>query len=118
MAIYRENKEKLRKTLLGHSTVRLTVNCYLGTIVNVETQDVEFTCAESKAIGDEVQLKGNRIKVTGTPRTPEGEEIRVEHIFDSPSGTKTYTFPDDYTGSPPYNPTDTNVTYIFYMNFD
>ena len=122
MAIFTEQKEKLNLQLSdSDNDVNITVDCFNGTIASVAFNNnriVLVHCGETMLIGKASRLKGKMIKFNGSADNPDGNAIKVTHnIFEVEGNQIDYTFPDDYTGDPPYDSDDDNPSYTFFVNF-
>jgi hypothetical protein len=123
MAVYIEKKEKLNLFLSdSDNEVKITVNCYYGAMAAVSFyQDGLKTvrCGETKVIGKASELKGKSVEFNGKANNPGGNNVKVEHkIHEVSENSIIYIFPDDYTGSPDYDPNDENPNYKFFVNME
>lgn len=122
MSIYKEKKERLNLKLSdSDNDVNITVDCFNGTVASVTFKNpkiLEVHCGETKRIGKSSGLRGKTIKFSGAANNPDGNKIKITHkIFEVGKDQITYTFPDDYSGVPPYDNNDDNPSYTFYVNF-
>jgi len=123
MPIYKERDDKLELIVdNSDNMVKIKVDCYNGTLISLSYDNGNIRtvhCGETEEIGDAEDLKiKSPIEFVGSASNPDGEKIKVEiSIFDDDDHSISYTFPDDYTGSPEYDDNDENPTYRFFVNF-
>ncbi len=122
MAIYIEKKEKLNLNVSNpDNDVKITVDCYIGTVAEVAVDTgriITIGCGETKTIGIASALKGITLAFDGDADNPDNNQIKISHkIFEVDGNEINYTFPDDYTGNPPYDNADKNPSYTFFVNF-
>jgi hypothetical protein len=122
MAIYTEKLNKLNLVVSNSSNpVKITVDCINGTLVSVffDLGSIKKVhCDETELIGPAKNLKGNAIEFDGLASNPGSDAIKLIHTIVEEGGSKIiYTFPDDYSGVPPYNKEDLDPSYSFFVNF-
>ena len=123
MAVYKELEEKLKLALSdSDSDVKIKVDCYNGTVAAVSFYInglKKARCGKTEVIGKASELKGTQVEFNGAANNPGDGEIKIEHSIYMESGNSiTYTFPDDYTGAPPFDSDDENVGYKFHVNME
>jgi len=120
-----EYTEKTKKNLLilssSDGNVSLTVDCQFGTISEVSFYHNELKtagCGETVIIGTASSLKGKTIEFNGASGNPSGGQIKIIHTVKEESGKSiSYTFPKDYNGSPEFDDSDKEPSYVFYVKF-
>lgn len=122
MAIYKEQPSKLNHVLSdSDNPVKIKIDCFYGTVASVSFYHnglKSINCGETTVIGKASELKGVTIEFNGAANNPDGQAVKVSHtIFEENGNTTTYTFPNDYTGTPEFDPNDENPDYKFFVNF-
>ena len=99
--------------------ITLSVECLNGTVANVSfPPGSNCGCGGTERIGIGVALKGKTVRFTGGGNNPGGGPFRVRHVFKEEGAViGTYTFPDDYNGTPPFDPADQHPDYTFKVHF-
>lgn len=105
--------------------VKITVNRYNGTDVDIAAKYEDRSRKKipdnsgsyTIELGKAIELKGQKIKFTGSAENPGGDSNRITHtIFEDGGNSISYTFSEDYTGTPDYDGS-AHPTYIFIVNF-
>jgi hypothetical protein len=79
---------------------------------------VTASCGETETIGTGSAMNGKTLKFHGASGNPGGDPVKVVHTIYQEDGEElVYTFPDDYTGTPDFDPNDQNPSYVFYVKF-
>ncbi|MBL4708214.1 MAG: hypothetical protein JKY48_07225 [Flavobacteriales bacterium] len=123
MPIYREKENKLNLTVSdSDNIVSIEIECQNGTIASAaftSNAAVNVTCGNSATVSTASNLKDDYDIFSCIASNPNGDEIKVVHTIKEANGQEIkYTFPDDYTGSTPYNTTDLTPSYEFTVNFN
>lgn len=121
MSEYNEQDRKLTFSTSSNRNINLSVDCQLGTIAEVSFYTDELKtvgCGDTVKIGNSDELKNKRIEFNGASGNPESNPVKVIHTIEEEEGEKiSYTFPDDYTGTPEFNEDDQEPSYVFYVHF-
>jgi len=120
--IYEEMPDKLELDLSeSQGPVILKVTCFNQTVTIVRYHYLglhKLLCGEEGQVGNSQGLKGKTRLYTGSANNPAQGAIKVQHEFTAPNGKKLiYTFPDDYTGAPPFPTSDKNPTWQFLVKY-
>jgi hypothetical protein len=122
MPIYKEKKEKLTLEIISNERpVNIRVACYYGTTSEISyyLNDLkEVPIGEEVKLGTGSELKGKRLLFTSAASNKDGLEIKLDFTL-TQEGTEplTYTFPEDYTGTPDFNTEDQEPTHQFHVKF-
>jgi len=119
---YVEKEGKLVFRISGlNNPVQIKVDCQYGTLSKVSFfhNGLETVgCGEEDTIGAGQNLKHHTIEFNGASGNPDGGKIKIIHtIYETGGNSLVYTFPDDYTGKPPYDLNDQEPSYVFTVNF-
>jgi hypothetical protein len=122
MPIYKEDENRNILQVSGTANpVYLKVDCQYGTFAEVTFDHNGLKtagCGEEISIGPASELKGLKITFNGSSGNPEGGRIRIIHTFYEKGGLPlVYIFPDDYTGTPPFDENDKEPSYKFYVKY-
>jgi hypothetical protein len=120
MPLFKEKDDKLSLPLADSGVVKIKIDCLNGTIVKARFHFNDFKsleCGQTVEIGSSAGLKNKSIKVKGSAQNPDRDKIKIQHtVFDESGNSVSYTFPDDYTGSPEYANPPNNIDYEFKIN--
>jgi len=120
MPIYKERDDKLSFQVPDTGEIKIKIDCYDGTIVRGSFHFNDFkhvNCGQTVVIGSAQGLKGKAIKVKGAAQNPDRNPVKIQHtIFDDQGNSVSYTFPDNYSGTPEYTSPPANVDYEFKIN--
>jgi|GEM_PF-5738281 len=119
MPIYTEKDDKLNVKLTGtENDITIRLDCYYGTKASLAFGDNQLlNCGDTLKIRSDAGASG-RITFSGSCSNPQGGTIKVTHtVLRGEEVLFTYTFPNDYTGTPPYSATDKTPSYEFRINF-
>lgn len=118
--IEKEDKNKVIITATDHP-IKLRVDCQYGTMASVSfffQRLVTVHCGETKTIGTGRELKGKTVVFNVSAGNPGGGPVKIIFTVYEENGNKlVYAFPDDYTGSPVYNPADDSPSIEFAVIF-
>lgn len=119
--IYRENDDRFTLQVgTGSDQVKLQLTCLNGTVAVVNFANLgpgSVGCGEQGEVGEEKALKGRRRLYTVTANNPMGNPVRFQLRFRSTVDELVITIPDDYEGTPPWNPADQNPTYQLIITY-
>ncbi len=123
MSVYDEKMDKFSFiTSNSGKPVKLKVETHYGTLVSVALKKESTITVhedEEKEIGNNGDLKGKTMIFAGVSGNPDNGQIKIIHTISQQDGnTISYTFPDDYTGSPNFNNSDKQPSYFFYVKFN
>jgi len=121
MSIYKEQKNKLNLDLSdSEKKVKIKIDCYNGTIGSVSfyhNNPKTLKCGQTRVIGKAKDLKNKNIEFNGAANNPDGEDIKIVHtIFEENGETITYSFPENFSGNPDFDPNDEHPDYKFFLN--
>ncbi len=121
MSEYIEQSDKYTFPTSSHRKVNFSVDCHHGTIAEVSFFNDELKtvgCGEQITIGNGDELKDQIIEFNGASGNPDDSLIKVTHIIEEEDGdSMSYTFPDDFTGTPDFDDDDDEPSYTFYVHF-
>jgi hypothetical protein len=101
--------------------VTIKVDCQYGTLAKVSfyTNNLITVGCGQKAIIDKAhKLQMRTLTFIGSSGNPGGGKIKIIHTISEEGGNElVYTFPDDYTGQPPFDEHDQQPSYEFPVYF-
>lgn len=101
--------------------IRIKVDCQYGTLAKVSFYTfalVTVGCGETKIIEKVQKLQKRTVTFNGSSGNPGGGRIKIIHTISEEGGNElVYTFPDDYTGQPPFDESDQEPSYVFPVYF-
>ncbi len=119
---YVERKGKLVFRVSGlNNPVKIKVDCQYGTLAGVSFYYYGLKtvkCGEEVLIGKGQDLKNQSLEFSGASGNPDGGRLKIIHtIYEIGGNFVVYTFPDEYTGKPPFDLKDQEPSYVFTVNF-
>lgn len=120
--LYTEKEGKNTITISGtDNLIKLRVDCQYGTLASVSFYSLKLVmvgCGKAETVRLARDLKGKTIEFNGSAGNPDGGQLKIIHTIYEENGNKlTYIFPDDYTGTPDFNATDKQLSYVFCVKF-
>lgn len=120
--IYTENEDKNILTVsFKDNLVSITIDCQYGTLASVSffhKMLKTVRCGESELIGTAKELKGKTIEFNGSAGNPTDGQIKIIHtIYEENGNELIYTLPDDYSGTPAFIGTKSQISYTFCVKF-
>lgn len=120
--IYREKGDKLTLFLSqNENAVKIKIKCFNCTFGKLRFHFNDFIgvdFGETKVIGKSNLLKDKTIKFKAVAQNMDENNIKIIHtIYEENGNSLSYTFPDDYTGTPQYNNSSQIIDYEFTVKF-
>lgn len=101
--------------------IRIKVDCQYGTLAKVSfyrNNLITVGCGEKGIVDKARSLQMRTVTFNGSSGNPGGGKIRIIHTISEEGGNElVYTFPDDYTGQPPFDEQDQEPVYVFPVYF-